>query len=229
MIKILIIEDESKIARFLELELNHEGYTTDKAADGREGLHKALSAAYDLILLDILLPELNGFEVLRRLRKQSQVPVIMLTAKDEVMDKVAGLDMGANDYITKPFSIEELLARIRSCLRQQGEKSDAHPQLNYGPMMMDIDRHLFFVDGEPVDLSAREFELMRFFLENPEVVLSREAIVEQVWSYDFMGDSNVVDVYVRYLRKKIDEPYGQKLIRTVRGIGYCLRLNDPTK
>lgn len=229
MIKILIIEDESKIARFLELELNHEGYTTDKAADGREGLHKALSAAYDLILLDILLPELNGFEVLRRLRKQSQVPVIMLTAKDEVMDKVAGLDMGANDYITKPFSIEELLARIRSCLRQQGEKSDTHPQLSYGPMMMDIDRHLFFVDGEPVDLSAREFELMRFFLENPEVVLSREAIVEQVWSYDFMGDSNVVDVYVRYLRKKIDEPYGQKLIRTVRGIGYCLRLNDPTK
>ncbi len=223
MAKILIIEDEEKIARFLELELSHEGYQTAKARDGRTGLEMAQSGEYDLILLDVLLPELNGFEVLRRLRKTSDIRVIMLTAKDEVMDKVAGLDMGADDYITKPFSIEELLARIRNSLRQKRSFEERGRLLEYGPLSMDLDRHQVKYGDEYIELSAKEFSLLQYFLENPEIVLSREGILEQVWSFDFMGESNVVDVYVRYLRQKIDEVFNDKLIHTVRGLGYTLR------
>lgn len=223
--KILIVEDEERIARFLELELKHEGYEVDKATDGRLGLEKAESGIFDLILLDILLPELNGLELLRRLRKKSDVAVIMLTARDEVMDKVAGLDMGADDYITKPFSIEELLARIRNCLRKQRHTA-APTELSYGPLSMDLAKHLVTCQGESIDLSVREFSLLQYFMENPEIVLDRDKIMSEVWSYDYMGESNVVDVYVRYLRQKIDEPFGIDLIQTVRGIGYTLRLED---
>lgn len=226
MARILIIEDEEKIARFLELELEHEGYQTAKAHTGRQGLDMAISGDFDLILLDVLLPELNGFEVLRRLRKESEVAVIMLTAKDEVMDKVAGLDMGADDYITKPFSIEELLARIRSTLRHKNKSAKENNLLVYGPLSLDKARHLVDFEGQAIELSAREFALLQYFMENPEIVLTREAILEQVWDFDFMGESNIVDVYVRYLRQKIDEAHDTKLIHTVRGIGYSLRLED---
>ena len=204
--RILLIEDEEKIARFVELELLHEGYEVTKAMDGRSGLELAETGDFDLLLLDIMLPELNGIEVLRRLRKTSDVPVIMLTARDNVFDKVTGLDMGADDYVTKPFQIEELLARIRSNIRRQ--VSQEVNDLRVGPLKMDIARH-------QVSLQA--------FMENPGIVLSRETLLERVWGFDFVGETNVVDVYVRYLRQKIDDPYQVKLLHTVRGIGYCIR------
>jgi two-component system response regulator ArlR len=225
MQKILLVEDEAKIARFIELELAHEGYQVDKAEDGRTGLDMARAGGYDLLLLDIMLPGLNGLEVLRRLRKTSDVPVIMLTARDAVMDKVTGLDMGADDYITKPFSIEELLARIRTALRKQQSTTPA--QLTVGPLVMDIARHTVTVSGVNVDLTGREFSLLQTLMENKSIVLTRETLMERVWGYDYLGETNVVDVYIRYLRAKIDEKHSLKLIRTVRGVGYTLRLDDP--
>lgn len=222
-ISILLIEDEEKIARFVELELLHEGYWVEKAGDGRLGLQMAEDGNFDLILLDIMLPGLNGLEVLRRLRKTSQVPVIMLTARDQVMDKVTGLDMGADDYITKPFQIEELLARIRSALRKQQPASDELKPLRLGPLSLDVARHRVEVNESEIELTAREFALLQKFMENPGIVLTRETLLENVWGFDFVGETNVVDVYVRYLRQKIDEPFGLKLIHTVRGIGYCIR------
>ncbi len=221
MPRILLVEDEQKIARFIELELRHEGYTVDKAEDGRTGLAQAESGNYDLVLLDIMLPELNGLEVLRRLRKSSQVPVIVLTARDAVMDKVTGLDMGADDYITKPFSIEELLARIRSALRKQ--QSAAAAPLTVGPLSVDPARHTVTVNGEPVELTGREFSLLQTLVENQSIVLTRDTLMEKVWGYDYVGETNVVDVYIRYLRAKIDEKHQVKLIHTVRGVGYTIR------
>lgn len=219
--RILLIEDEEKIARFVELELLHEGYEVTKAMDGRSGLELAETGDFDLLLLDIMLPELNGIEVLRRLRKTSDVPVIMLTARDNVFDKVTGLDMGADDYVTKPFQIEELLARIRSNIRRQG--SHEVNVFKVGPLKMDLARHQVSLNGEDIDLTAREFDLLQAFMENPGIVLSRETLLERVWGFDFVGETNVVDVYVRYLRQKIDDPYQVKLLHTVRGIGYCIR------
>jgi two-component system response regulator ArlR len=218
---ILLIEDEQKIARFVELELTHEGYEVIKAEDGRKGLELAEKGGWDLLLLDIMLPGLNGLEVLRRLRKSSDLPVIMLTARDAVMDKVTGLDMGADDYITKPFSIEELLARIRSALRKK--QGSALPMLTIGPLQMDIARHLVTCKGEAVDLTGREFALLQMLMENQSIVLSREILMEKVWGYDFVGETNIVDVYIRYLRGKIDEAFHVKLLHTVRGVGYTLR------
>ena len=220
---ILIIEDEAKIARFVELELSHEGYVCDKAEDGRKGLEMAESGAYDLVLLDIMLPELNGLEVLRRLRKTSDVPVIVLTARDAVMDKVSGLDMGADDYVTKPFAIEELLARIRLALRRGGASKTKEDLLVCGPLSLSVPRHEVRWDGSEIDLTSREFSLLQTLLENKNVVLSRDSLLEKVWGYDYMGETNVVDVYVRYLRNKIDNVFGQNLIQTVRGVGYVIR------
>ena len=221
MQKILLIEDEPNIARFVELELSHEGYEVHKAADGREGLKLAEEGKFDLVLLDIMLPGLNGLEVLRRLRRESQVPVIMLTARDAVMDKVTGLDMGADDYITKPFSIEELLARIRSALRKQQRQEEK--QLSHGPLLMDIPRHTAAIDGEALELTGREFALLQALMENQGIVLSRETLMDKVWGYDFVGETNLVDVYIRYLRAKIAQKTERKLIQTVRGVGYVLR------
>lgn len=218
---ILLIEDEKKIARFIELELIHEGYRIIKAEDGRLGLELAEKGGWDLMLLDIMLPGLNGLEVLRRLRRTSDLPVIMLTARDAVMDKVTGLDTGADDYITKPFSIEELLARIRTALRKQ--QAAALPRLSVGPLQMDIARHAVTVGGESIDLTGREFSLLQYLMENQSIVLSRDVLLEKVWGYDYPGETNIVDVYIRYLRNKIDEAYGVKLLHTVRGIGYVLR------
>ncbi len=227
-VKILLIEDEEKIARFTELELVHEGYEVEKAADGRTGLSMAESGAYDLILLDIMLPELSGMEVLRRLRKTSQVPVIMLTARDAVMDKVSGLDMGADDYITKPFAIEELLARIRVALKKAVKtdapaRSDQENRLVYGQLYMDTARHTVTYGDTAIDLTKREFLLLRTLLENKSIVMSRDTLLERVWGYDYMGETNVVDVYVYYLRSKIDDVFGEKIIHTVRGIGYVIK------
>ncbi|MEE0035130.1 MAG: response regulator transcription factor [Coprococcus sp.] len=221
--KILIVEDEEKIARFVELELMHEGYEVDKAFDGRTGLDKALIGNYSLIILDIMLPKLNGLEVLRRVRKEYQTPVIMLTARDAVMDKVAGLDAGADDYLTKPFAIEELLARIRVALKRKNIVEFETRKMTIGDVTLDVDRHEVSVKGEQVELTNREFELLHVLMENKGIVMDREKLINQVCGYDFVGETNTIDVYIRYLRAKIDDRYGIKLISTVRGVGYVIK------
>lgn len=225
MTRILIVEDEEKICRFLELELQHEGYEAGKAADGRTGLEMALRGDYDLMVLDIMLPELNGLEVLRRLRKTSQLPVIMLTARDAVMDKVSGLDMGANDYITKPFAIEELLARIRALLRSNVAIATLtrNGALSCGDLAMNVDTHSVSCKGKAVELTNKEFSLLQALLENKEIVLSRDVLLDRIWGYSYIGETNVVDVYIRYLRQKIDDAFNVKLIHTVRGVGYTIK------
>jgi len=220
---ILLIEDEEALARFVELELTHEGYSVEKVYDGREGLQTAVAGSYDLILLDIMLPSLNGLEVLRRLRREKQTPVILLTARDAVMDKVTGLDMGADDYITKPFAIEELLARIRVLLRKQ-DKTPEGDLKRMGDIALDPLRHVVTVRGQEVVLTGREFKLLEYMMENAGIVLSRETLLANVWGYDYMGETNVVDVYIRYLRQKIDETYQIKTLHTVRGVGYVMKL-----
>ena len=220
---ILLIEDEEKLARFVELELCYEGYTVTKAFNGRSGLELALDGGFDLILLDILLPELNGMEVLRRIRKSSSVPVIMLTALDSVTDKVSGLDLGADDYICKPFAIEELLARIRKALRKGAGAPQESEILSAQKLQLDLKRHSVTVDGEAVDLTKREFDLLHYLLKNKGLVVTREELLEHVWDFDFDGGTNTVDVYIRFLRGKIDELYNLKLIHTVRGVGYVIK------
>ena len=225
--KILVVEDEEKIARFIELELAYEGYEVEKATDGRRGLELAESGVYDLVLLDIMLPGLNGVEILRRLRKTSDIPVIMLTARDAVMDKVSGLDMGADDYITKPFAIEELLARIRVCLRKRAAGAvTVAPEgaaLFCGKLTLCPLRYEVNYDDTPIELTSREFALLRTLLENKNIVLGRDTLLERVWGYDYMGETNVVDVYIRYLRAKIDDKFDVKLIKTIRGVGYVVK------
>ena len=222
--RILLVEDEEKLARMVELELRYEGYEVEKAFDGRTGLDKALSGNFDLVLLDIMLPALSGMEVLRRLRRESALPVIMLTARDTVVDKVSGLDSGADDYITKPFAIEELLARIRAALRKR--TAAAPPPANtltVGGVVLDTDRHTVTVQGTQVELTRREFDLLHYLLENKEKVVSRESLLDHVWGYDYAGETNAVDVYIRFLRAKLEEPFGEKFIHTVRGVGYVIR------
>ena len=222
--RILIVEDEEKLARFIELELTHEGYLVDKAMDGREGLRLAETGEHALVLLDIMLPGLSGLEVLRRLRRTSQVPVIILTARDLVMDKVTGLDMGADDYITKPFEIEELLARIRTALRRRSAaRALPDEALISGALRLDPDRREVRHGDTPVELTLREFDLLKTLMENRSIVLSREKLMDLVWGYDYAGETNVVDVYIRYLRAKIDDAFGVKYIHTVRGVGYTFR------
>lgn len=234
--KILIVEDEEKIARFVELELLHEGYVVDKVSDGRHGLEMAQNGDYSLMLLDVMLPELNGLEVLRRLRKTSNLPVIMLTARDAVMDKVAGLDSGADDYITKPFAIEELLARIRLALKKYEQISNHELNSNRKDLTVNNENvihceditlnkasHIVTVKSKEVELTNREFTLLQVLLENRNIVLSRDTLLEKVCGYDYMGETNVIDVYVRYLRAKIDDAYDMKLIHTFRGVGYMIK------
>lgn len=227
---ILIIEDEEKLARFVELELLHEGYQVSKSGNGREGLHMAEKGRFDLILLDILLPGLNGLEVLRRLQQgHHTTPVILLTARDAVMDKVAGLDAGAIDYITKPFAIEELLARIRVALKLHGTTVPAAAQVaeegtyTWKKLTLSKKRHQVTWGGEEIHLTNREFRMLETLLENKDIVLSRETLLEKVCGFDYMGETNVVDVYVRFLRSKIDEVYSVKMIQTVRGVGYVIK------
>ena len=221
--KILIIEDEIKIARFLELELTYEGYSVQQCHDGREGLAKAINEIFDIIILDIMLPSLNGLEVLRRLRQVSAVPVIMLTAKDEIMDKVMGLDIGADDYMTKPFAIEELLARIRTALKKAPVLKEISNILSIGELNIDLDGHMVTFRNNSIELTKTEFDLLKYLIENKNIVLTRNKIIDTVWGYEYMGDTNVVDVYIRYLRSKIDDKFNKKFIHTVRGVGYVLK------
>ena len=223
-IRVLIVEDEENLARFMELELLHEGYEVEKAADGRKALEMALSTDFDLILLDIMLPELNGLEVLRRLHNEKQTPVILLTARDSVMDKVSGLDAGAIDYITKPFAIEELMARIRVAMKyKKTEQSAGDDVMAIGELVLDEKRHQVTYSGQEISLTNREFLMLKTLLENKGIVLSRDTLLERVCGYDYVGETNIVDVYVRHLRAKIDETFGIKLIHTVRGAGYVIK------
>lgn len=235
---ILVIEDEDKIARVLQLELEHEGYSVQCAKNGREGLEAALGGQWDLILLDIMLPELNGLEVLRRIRQQgSQVAIILLTARDTIPDRVSGLDQGANDYITKPFAIEELLARIRNLLRMattiQAQTTDANVSSAQGEVVqvdglyMNVRTRQVRRDSQSIELTTKEFDLLYYLSSRPGEVMSREQILSQVWGYEFIGDTNVVDVYIRYLRQKIDQGFPCKLIHTLRGVGYVVKDCEP--
>ncbi len=220
MERILIIEDESKIARFIQLELNHEGYEVEIASDGRDGLEILKSRPFDVVLLDIMLPSINGFEVLRRLRLFSTVAVIMLTAKDDVIDKVMGLDGGADDYITKPFAIEELLARIRMALRKH--KSNASNILSYKELSVDVEKYKVLLENKEVELTKKEFDLLVILLQNKNRVCTRESLLEKVWGYTYDGTTNAVDVYIRHLRMKI-EVDDRKVIQTIRGVGYVIQ------
>ncbi|MFL0248465.1 response regulator transcription factor [Candidatus Clostridium stratigraminis] len=226
--KILIIEDEIKIARFIELELQYEGYEVSQCHDGREGLNRALEGNFDLIILDIMLPSLNGMEVLRRLRQNSEVPVIMLTAKDDIIDKVMGLDTGANDYMTKPFAIEELLARIRTALRKKKTEPINSKTMELEKLCINLENYTVTYDNNIIDLTKKEFDLLKYLIENKDIVLTRDKILEAVWDFDYYGDTNVVDVYIRYLRSKIDDKYNKKFIHTIRGVGYMIK-NDKEK
>lgn len=254
MARILIVEDEEKIARFVTLELEHEGYQVEHASDGRTAVDLALERDYDLILLDVLLPQLNGMEVLRRVRKHKDVPVIMVTARDAVMDKVAGLDAGADDYLTKPFAIEELFARIRVALKrseaaraasgvEDGEgatgagtvatspagdsaKTSAAPSptaLAVGSVALDPDRREVTVGGSPIALTAREFDVLALLMAYAGTVLTRERIAHEALGYDYVGDTNNVDVHIAHLRAKIEDAGGARIIQTVRGVGYVCR------
>ena len=259
MARILIVEDEEKIARFVTLELEHEGYQVEHAADGRTAVDLALERDYDLILLDVLLPQLNGMEVLRRVRKHKDVPVIMVTARDAVMDKVAGLDAGADDYLTKPFAIEELFARIRVALKRSeaaraasgagvggvgagagatgagtaatspagdSAKTSAVPSpatLAVGSVTLDPDRREVTVGGSPIALTAREFDVLALLMAHAGTVLTRERIAHEALGYDYVGDTNNVDVHIAHLRAKIEDAGGARIIQTVRGVGYVCR------
>ena len=220
--RILLIEDEEKLARFVELELKYEGYHVTKAFDGRKGLELLSTQTFDLVLLDVMLPEINGMEVLRRLRRTSSVPVIMLTARDAVTDKVAGLDLGADDYVTKPFAIEELLARIRTALRKHAPAQE-EDILTAKSVRMDVRRRTVTVGDKPVELTKREFDLLKCLLENKNIVVTREQLLDNVWDVHFDGGTNTVDVYIRFLRGKLDDAFGIKLTHTVRGVGYVIK------
>lgn len=258
MARILIVEDEEKIARFVTLELEHEGYQVEHAADGRTAVDLALERDYDLILLDVLLPQLNGMEVLRRVRKHKDVPVIMVTARDAVMDKVAGLDAGADDYLTKPFAIEELFARIRVALKRseavrtasgvggagagmargagagavamppvsdstQASVAPSPAALAVGSVALDPDRREVTVGGSPIALTAREFDVLALLMTHAGTVLTRERIAHEALGYDYVGDTNNVDVHIAHLRAKIEDAGGARIIQTVRGVGYVCR------
>lgn len=226
---ILVVEDDEGLSRFIELELEHDGYTVTKTDNGRDALRIALSGEFDLILLDIMLPGLNGLEVMRRLQQAKPTPVILLTARDAVMDKVAGLDAGAVDYVTKPFAIEELLARIRVALKLHGKTNEIMAaetqdgELSWGPLTLSEKRHQVCYGREEISLTNREFLMLYTLLSNKDIVLSRDTLLERVCGYNYVGETNVVDVYIRYLRSKIDEVYGVKMIETVRGVGYVIK------
>lgn len=223
--KILIVDDDRNSVRFLELELRHEGYRVEKEYDGSAGLSRALKENFDLILLDVMLPSMDGMEVLRQLRMVSDTPVIMLTAKDAIPDKVTGLDGGADDYLTKPFAIEELLARMRVALKKKRSESGEPVSqiMTVGRLSVDSSRHEVAYGGEPVRLTKREFDLLYYLVQNIDFVCSRERLMENVWGYDFLGQTNLVDVYIRYLRNKIDYRFNIELIRTIRGVGYIIK------
>lgn len=225
MTKIFIVEDERRIARFLQMELEHEGFATASESNGLRAYERIIQEDYDLVLLDIMLPEMDGLTICKNVRKISDIPIIMLTAKDEISDKVTGLDIGADDYITKPFAIQELLARIRVALRKHNNtaKQEEAVTFVFKNIIVYLDRHEVTVNGKLVELTKKEYDLLLYMLQNHDHVLSREQILQSIWGYEYMGDTNVVDVYIRYLRSKIDDEFKEKYIHTVRGIGYVIK------
>lgn len=222
MKNILIIEDDLRIRRILQLELEHEGYLVSLAKDGKEGLEKAKLIRYDLILLDLMLPEISGEEVCKELRKNSDVPIIVLTAKENIRSKVELLDMGADDYITKPFNIEELFARMRVALRNKKDYQELN-QLKYEDLVLDIIKKELIIEKRKVSLTKTEYRLLELFILNREINISREKIITEIWGYDFEGEEKIVDVYLNSLRKKIEAP-NKKYIQNIRGFGYMLNL-----
>lgn len=223
--RILIAEDEKTLNATLKKRLEEQSYSVDACLDGQEALDYLDSAEYDVVLLDIMMPKKSGLEVLRALRKKGrQTPVLLLTAKDSIEDRVDGLDAGADDYLVKPFAFEELMARIRVMLRKKsGQSSNL---LSVGDLTLDLGTHTVVRDGQPISLSSREFALLRYLVMNQGMILSRDQIEQHIWNYDYEGSSNMIDVYIRYLRKKIDDPFEKKLIHTVRGAGYVLREDE---
>ncbi|HEV8648097.1 MAG TPA: response regulator transcription factor [Actinomycetes bacterium] len=219
--RVLLVEDQTKLARAVQRGLQQEGYAVDVAATGDDGLHLATEVDYDAVVLDVMLPGLDGFEVCRRMRVQGRwAPVLMLTARDGVADRVTGLDVGADDYLVKPFALRELLARLRALVRRGAGERPA--VLTVGGLRLDPAAHTVSRDGRPVELSAREFALLEFFMRHPGEVVTRTQVLEHVWDFNYEGLSNVVDVYVGYLRRKLEQPFGRPLLRTVRGVGYAL-------
>lgn len=225
--QVLIVEDERRIARFLQMELEHEGMSTAIEDNGRRAYERIMQENYDLILLDVMLPDMDGFTICRKVRELSQVPIIMLTAKDDIDDKVQGLDIGADDYITKPFATPELLARMRVVLRRQESQRETRVAqeeiLSVKNLIMYPARHEVKVDAVPVELTKKEYDLLEYLLRNKRTVLTRDQILSNVWDYDYMGDTNVVDVYIRYLRQKLDDRFQEKYIHTMRGVGYVIK------
>lgn len=228
--RVLVVEDEAGIARVLQLELEHEGYIVGVANDGRKGYEMATSEEWHLMLLDVMLPEMSGIEVLRLVRQAgNSVPIILLTARDTVPDKVSGFEHGANDYITKPFAMEELLARVRNILRifqQHPRESEGSDMIKLGDLTIELRSRKVFRKDVLIELTPREFELLVYLVENKNEEKSREDILSEVWGYDFIGETNLVDVYIRYLRQKLDKGYRHKLIHTVRGVGYMIKEPD---
>lgn len=238
MAKILVVEDEAKIARFVQLELMHEGYEVEIQRDGKAALESILKRDKDLVVLDVMIPYMNGLEVCKKAREEGiDCPIIMLTAKDDITDKISGFDMGADDYMTKPFAIEELLARIRVALTRHEKFVKTNEMLNpkkediikYKKLVLNRKMHTVHYDNNEIELTKKEFDLLEYLLDNMDVALSRDTILNKVWEYDFYGNTNVVDVYIRYLRQKIDDKYGVKIITTVRGVGYMIRSEDETE
>jgi len=221
-VRILIVEDEKKVAGFIKKGLEEETYAVDVAYDGEEGFHLASMNQYDLVILDLMLPKMDGLEVLTQLRdKKVNTPILLLTAKDAVEDRVTGLNKGADDYLTKPFAFSELLARIRSLLRRG--QAETQTELKVGDLVLDMVSHKVSRNGEEIELTGKEYSLLEYFMRNEGKVLTRTMIAEHVWDYNFDTFTNVIDVYVNHLRKKIDKKYPAKLLHTLRGVGYVMR------
>ena len=221
--KVLVVDDEKLIVKGIRFSLEQDGMEVDCAYDGEEAVECIQNKEYDMILLDLMLPKMNGLEVCQQVREFSDVPIIMLTAKDETMDKVAGLDSGADDYLTKPFAIEELLARMRVAFKHAHAGGAKKVILEVQGLEIDTDKRMVTVNGTVVDLTKKEYELLLYLVQNKNIVLSREQILNEVWGYSYIGETNVVDVYIRYLRSKIDEAFGIKYIHTIRGVGYYVK------
>lgn len=220
----MVIDDDEKITSMLRRSLVFEGYNVAVSNDGYEGLKTMLEFVPDLVILDIMMPKLDGWEVCRRIREGGfDVPILMLTAKDEVVDRVRGLDLGADDYLVKPFALEELMARVRVLLRRRAERTDESSRISYGDLVLDLDTREVMRGGQRIELTTKEFDLLHLFLQNPKRVLSRDLIMERIWGYDYSGESNVLEVYIALLRQKTEEHGGPRMIKTVRGAGYVLR------
>ena len=221
--KILIIEDDVKISKLLETELKFENFDVDVSFDGRDGLSKATYQKFDLILLDLMLPKMSGIEVCKRVREKSNIPIIILTAKDEISDKVVGFDYGADDYLTKPFSIEELIARIRALFRRV-QKVEAEAEIfEFEDLKIDYVAREVFRNNVNIVLTKREFELLDFLVKNKGIALSRDKILEEIWGFEYIGNDTILDLYIKYLRDKIDKNHDRKLIQTIRGVGFVFK------